>query len=113
MIALIKKLWSVSWELWSDRNNALHKTPMAADLSGAASLDKAITEECCLGSSNLLPMVRNIFPRSTEKLLKASLIDKKSWLVTVRAARELIHDNRIQDEFTNTQSNLRKWVGLN
>ena len=85
---------------------------MAADFSGAVSLDKAIQEECQLGSEGLPPLVRTTFPKDIEKLIRAPLIQRKSWLVLVRAARELVHDTRIQDEFTNPRSHLRKWVGL-
>ena len=112
VISLIKRLWEISWNIWDDRNGVLHNTPMAADLSGAASLDKAIREEYQLGSEGLPTPVRSQFPRDIEKLLKASLIQRKSWLVLVRASRELVNDNRIQDEFTNPRSYLRKWVGL-
>ena len=112
VVSLIKRMWEISWDLWDDRNDFLHKTPMAADLSGAASLDKAIREEYQLGSAGLPAPVRRQFPKDINKFLKTSLIQRKSWLVLVRASRELIHDNRIQDEFTNPQSYLRKWVGL-
>ena len=112
VVSLIKKLWDISWDLWNDRNRVLHSTPMAGDLSGAASLDKAIGEECLLGSTGLPALVRGQFPANVKKLLKAPLLQRKSWLVLVRASRELVNDNRIQDEFTDSQSYLRKWVGL-
>ena len=85
---------------------------MAADMSGAVSLNRAITAECQLGSAGLPLTVRRTFPRDITKLLQASLTERKCWLVLVRASRELVHDTRIQDEFTNPNSNLRKWVGL-
>ena len=75
-------------------------------------MDKSIREECLLGCGGLPVTVRRIFPADVEKLIKTSLIQRKAWLVSVRAARELIQDTRIQDEFTNPKSYLRKWVGL-
>ena len=39
---LIKKIWNISWDLWQDRNDILHKTEREAVLSGVASLDKAM-----------------------------------------------------------------------
>ena len=112
LVALIKKMWDISWDIWQDRNDTLHSTPMAADLSGAASLDNAIMVECQLGSEGLPFAVRNIFPKDKKRLLQAPLVQRKSWLVLVRASRELIHDERILDEFTDPRSHLRKWVGL-
>ena len=105
-------MWEIAWDLWDDRNDLLHSTPLAADLNGAASLDKAIREECLLGSEGLPVTVQRLFPIDVEKLIKTSLLQRKAWLVSVRAARELLQDTRIQDEFTNPKSYLRKWVGL-
>ena len=112
VVALIKKLWEIAWDIWDDRNSTLHNTSMVADLSGAVSLDKAIREEYQLGCDGLPAPVRSHFQHDIEKVLGASLIHRKSWLVMVRASRELVHDIIIQDEFTDPRSRLRKWVGL-
>ena len=109
---LIKKLWDVSWSQWEDRNGALHNTPIADDLSGAASLDAAIKAECRLGSQGLPPHVRCTFPKDVSRLLQSSLHERKCWLQLVRAARELTNDDRIIDVFSDTKSSLRKWIGL-
>ena len=85
---------------------------MTADMSGAVSLNQAISAECQLGSKGLPIKVKQTFPDKINKLLNATLIERKCWLVLVRAAREIIHDIRIQDEFTDPSSHLRKWVGL-
>ena len=85
---------------------------MAADMSGAVSLNRVIASECQLQSEGLSLIVRRTFPRDITKLLQASLAKRKYWLVLVRASRKLAHNIRIQDEFTNPKSNLREWVGL-
>ena len=85
---------------------------MATDLSGAVSLDRSILEECGLGSDRLPTKVRSAFSSDTSTLLTSILIERKFWLFLVRAAREIVQDSRIQDEFTNPQSYLRKGVGL-
>ena len=110
--ALIQKLWDVSWDQWENRNEALHNTPMAADLSGAVSLNRAISAECHLGIGDLPIKVGQTFPDDINTFLQQSLIERKCWLVLVRTAREAINDTRIQDEFTDPKSHLRKWVGL-
>ena len=43
--ALVTKLWQVAWDQWDDRNGALHKTPLAIELRGALTLDRAIRIE--------------------------------------------------------------------
>ena len=85
---------------------------MAADLSGALSLDRAISAECNLGPRGLPSIVRKEFPSDITTLLTSPLIERKFWLVLVRAAREVGNDTRIQDEFSHPQSSLRTWVGL-
>ena len=112
VVELIKKLWGIAWDLWQDRNERLHRSSIEAVLSGVATLDKAIREEYQLGNENLPQIVRDKFPDDIEEVLSRTLIQKKSWFVLVRAARELMLDDRIQDEFTDPQSHLRKWVGL-
>ena len=57
-------------------------------------------------------MIQSVFPKALQKLLLGSLSERKSWLDLLRAARESINDIQIQNEFTDPESNLRKWVGL-
>ena len=109
---LITKLWDVAWDQWECRNKFIHNTQLAADLSGAASLDEAIKVEVTLGYQGLPPQVSRIFPRDVERLLNASLFEMKCLFVLVGASRELINDCCIHDEFSDPLSHLRKWVGL-
>lgn len=44
------------------RNQVLHNKPMTVDLSGALSLDRAISSECELGSVGLPHNVERVFP---------------------------------------------------
>ena len=109
---LIKKLWDISWDLWEDRNKTIHNTAMGSILSGVDSLDKAIQEEYQLGRDGLPKPVQDNFPDDINEILSSPLNQKKSWFKLVRAARELANDDRIQNEFTDPRSHLRKWVGL-
>ena len=84
---------------------------MAADLSGASSLDSAILAECELGPVRLPQKFRRVFPIDITKFLTSPLMDHKCWFILVRAARELRNDTRVQDGFSH-QSSLRTWVGL-
>ena len=110
--ALIQKLWGVSWDQWENRNEALHHNPMAADLSGAVSLNRAISAECHLGSGALPFKVGQTFPDDINNFLQQPLIERKHWLILVRNAREVMNDNRIVDESTDPKSHLRKCFGL-
>ena len=108
---LIKKLWLISWDQWADRNMTLHGTPLAEDLSGAISLDRAIKAEWTKGTNHMPHRVKNTFTRSVENILKQPLEEKKHWFTLVRSYREMIGDS-IDDEFSPAHKKLRKWVGL-
>ena len=93
--ALIKKLWDISWDQWECRNGALNNTSVTADLIDTVSLDKAISAECEIGSIGIPSKLRREFPTDTSKFLTSTLIERKCWIILVRAAREIIQDNRI------------------
>ena len=63
---------------------------MAADLSGAVSLNRAISAECHLGIEDLPFKVGQTFPDDIKTFLQQSLIERRCWLVLVRTAREVI-----------------------
>ena len=77
---------------------------MEADLSSAVSLDREIMAECELGPNRIPAKVRSIFTSEASTPLTLTLIECKYWLALVPAAREIVQDSRIQDEFTNLQS---------
>ena len=99
-------MWNVAWDQWESRNDSLYRTPIAGDLSGA------ILAEYLLGTRGLLPRVKITFLDDVNIVLRASLIERKYWLVVVRDLREVIQDTIIQDEFSDLKSHFRNWVGL-
>ena len=60
--ALIKQAFLVSWDLWKDRNNIKHSTPMAAKNREMAKLDAEIDELRQVSMDNI--------PAHDQKLLK-------------------------------------------
>ena len=65
----IIKLRNTSWDKWENRNAALHNTPIAADLSGAVSLNLVIRSGCRLGRIELSRIVKSVFPKDENKFL--------------------------------------------
>ena len=80
VVELIKKLWKISWDLWQDRNERLHRTSMEAILSGVASLDIAIREEHQLGNEGLPKIVQDKFPIDIEEIINSPLTQKRPGL---------------------------------
>ena len=108
---LIKKLWLISWDQWADRNNILHESPLADDLSGALTLDRSITMEWNKGTVNMPQRVKRTFPQSVDSILHAPLEKKKKWFTLVRSFREMIGEET-EDEFGTAHKRMRRWVGL-
>lgn len=81
-------------------------------MSEAVSLNQEISAVCQLENKGLSTNARHTFPDDINKLLNLPLIERKYWLVLFRAAREIIHGIRIQDEFTDPSSHSRTCVSL-
>ena len=112
---LVEQLWLIAWEQWKDRNETLHNTPLAADLSGLLSLDRSIRREWSQGTENMPRRVKVRFPKKIETLLVKPLETKKQWFSLVRSYREMVGEAE-DDEFSppaKKTKRLREWVGLN
>ena len=53
VIALITKLWNVTWDMWDNRNDVKHNAITAADQRRIEHLDGQIREQFQLGRTNL------------------------------------------------------------
>lgn len=62
--ALIRKVWDIAWDQWENSNEVLYSTPMAADLSGAVTLNRAISAEFQLMNEDI-PLGLGALPRAT------------------------------------------------
>ena len=111
---LIQQMWLISWEQWRDRNEALHNTPLAADLTGALSLDRSIWNEWRQGTEDMPRRIKVRFPKEIAAILDKPLETKKQWFSTIRSYREMAGNASI-DEFSppnKKTKRMREWVGL-
>ena len=109
---LIKQLWMVQWDAWMNRNEALHNTPLAENMSGGIALDRALRKEWQQGFMLLPKSIKIMLPKKVECVLNSGLHQRKGWLVMIRRARVAVGDECIEDEFSAQGGKLRKWVGL-
>ena len=92
----------------------LHQTPLAADLSGALSLDRSIRSEWSRGTTDMTRRVSITFPSTINNILTRSLDQRKQWLRLVRSYRKMV-GNADEDEFSppnKKTKKMREWVGL-
>ena len=109
---LIMQLWNVQWDAWMNRNEALHNTPLAENMSGGICLERALRKEWQQGFMLLPKSIRIMLPKEVNKVLNSGLHERKGWLVLIRRARANIGEVEAKDEFSIQGGQLRKWVGL-
>ena len=85
---LIKKLWSVSWDMWRFRNGILHSKSPDAPTNLTFLLTAAIITELNHGGRLLPPSCTYLFSTTMSALLNTSINNKKLWLATVWSARD-------------------------
>ena len=108
---LISHLWTILYELWILRNDALHSSTID-DYHGTTELRTAVIYEYSLGLSTLPPAYATFFSLpSLDELLRKSTVYLKNWLLVVRTARESYTDTFLRDCFW-TNPVLRAWIGL-
>jgi hypothetical protein len=109
---LINQLWTLNYQVWISRNNALHKNQHSwNELHGMEELDKAIQKEWNTGIGTLNRKFSYLFMKySIESLLSLPPQQKRLWFKVVRSAREL-SGVESTDAFSSPGA-LRKWVGL-
>jgi len=86
--ALIRKLWEVSWDMWDDRNQALHQEGENEKLKGILELNRKIAFEKELGIDALMfSDEKALFSKDTEIIQNMPLQHKEAWLDKVEKAR--------------------------
>jgi len=86
-LEVIKKLWEVSWDLWTHQNMELHLSAEARELILKADVNWRV-EEAFLGGSRGLPRdAVHLLQRPKEQVMRWQLTTKQQWLDSVAAAQ--------------------------
>ena len=111
---LVIQLWQLSWDQWEDRNRRLHDTPLAEDLTGALSLNRAIRDEWSQGIENMPQRVKRKFGEDVGKILSQTLKKQKQWFTLVRSYREMVGtaEDDVFSPLNKKTKKMRQWVGL-
>ena len=107
---LIKQLWNIAFQLWSHRNNVLHKTEALQKLSGLPLLKTCIQREYLTGPSDLSPVYNHYFTTPLPTLLNKRPAYLRRWFLVIRSARESLQIFP-DDEFS-VDNTLRNWIHL-
>jgi len=108
---LIKKLWNTAWDMWDQRNEALHATTIPSQLIRDSRINDEIRSIYSLGFQ-ALPWDAFVFLRlPVEAQLDKPHHIKEQWIASVWTAMK----RKSQHEYGNYLSEqrvMRRWLGL-
>ena len=86
---IILRLYDISYEMWDHRNKIVHeKFEDSLNKKESEKLKKEIVEEYNKGSRRIMFAQRHLYEVQLETLLDRTVLEKKYWLMTVKASRE-------------------------
>lgn len=107
---VIQQLWMFLLNMWTNRNEVLHRKESINSMSGGLLLDIEVEREHDIGCNDLPPVVHKWFRITKTQLLDSSTEYKKGWLLIVKSVKEAM---QVTDYSIFTSScALRRWVGL-
>jgi hypothetical protein len=106
-IALLKKLWGVSWDMWEHRNGVLHGTELtASERRESIALRADIAAERSKGTVGLDPFAIGLSNISDVVVQKWRIPQQKKWLKTMKIARQ----PSVNSVITRQRTTLRLWL---
>ena len=88
--SIIKHLWQIAWDMWDNRNKALHESEANATLLGITALN---TQLVTMYQKGILPLMtpdeKALFKSPLESLLRLRPPSKRAWIATVEASYSL------------------------
>ena len=112
MVAVIKKLWDVAWDLWEQCNGFLHDAEYQETLYNMANIDAEIRFQFECGCEKLPQRVRYLFEGNLSELLTTSVQHRKKWLASVMVARAMADEcQALQDQsLAASRQFMRAWL---
>ena len=88
--SIIKHLWQIAWDMWDNRNKALHESEANATLLGITALN---TQLVTMYQKGILPLMtpdeKAHFKSPLESLLRLRPPSKRAWIANVEASYSL------------------------
>ena len=107
LLALIQKLWDVSWDQWQYRNSVLHDVN-----EGMLALQRQaeIREQFQLGRASLTIEVQRLFLYGLDVILAYKAALQEAWLIRVRAARARAERKEGELAFWQERQGMARWL---
>ena len=86
---IILRLYDISYSMWDHRNKIVHdKFEDNLNKKESEKLKRDVIEEYNKGSERIMLAQRHMYADNLETLLEKTVLEKKYWLMTVKASRE-------------------------
>jgi hypothetical protein len=102
-MALIKKVWEVSCDIWDHRNAVQLKTTTPAKLRWMAALDALIDDEYSRGTLGLTVRDQHWLSKPKVRIQKYDYERKEQWVESIQLARIRFHNRGEHEAACNCQ----------
>jgi hypothetical protein len=107
--SIIIKIWQVAWELWTHRNEILHKSNHRLQ---SYDIDEQIRQIWQQGELHKIRSIKKIIPQNVDEILITNLEKKQQWVARITAAiqreKAKAQDTRFSSERRLMQAYLRR-----
>jgi hypothetical protein len=96
-IAILEKLWDISWDMWEQRNGIAHDPAHPRAIAQLQSKQREVTDIFATGCQYLLPRDQRLFAKGADKITAGTLMEMDQWISSVLLARS--RASSINDEY--------------
>jgi hypothetical protein len=93
-VSLIKKLWTVAWDLWEHRNRILHQKDSATSRIEKDTLDQKLRQAYYNSGDKLQQHDKYLTSLSLTPLLAKDITYKRTWLSQINLAMKSFKNQR-------------------
>jgi hypothetical protein len=87
-IAILEKLWDISWDMWEQRNGIAHDPLHHRRIAHRQEMQRQVHSIFYEGSDGLLPRDKRLFSKGVDRLTDGSETDMQQWITSVHLAQE-------------------------
>ena len=97
MSKLLRKVWTIQYQMWTHRNSFVHQGTTSNHIIEEEAVKKAVGEEFIIGRNGLTADYGSFFQGTREEWMEAKGEVKRQWLANIWAARDrLRHEQGLE-----------------
>jgi hypothetical protein len=100
-VALIQKVFEVSWDMWDHRNDVRLNTVTPAKARRLLVLNSLVLDEYARGSTGMITRDQHWFAKPSKTILAYDFERKEQWIESVQLARVRFHNRDDHEAATN------------